>query len=247
MKKKKRTYIKMWVDENVHHSDVKNILRNFGPKLDKKYGCGIKHGVIFSKEYYAEFYLPPEELERISKKTKDYFSKKSRLHAYLHDCDVAIHNLTNYLKILQTLKMSSLSDREYTNVSNQFAKNISDLFVCYYMTQPERLAAMESTLTSYLEKKGVENLEKTRSFLLKGKETILFSKKGNLLMNASFAELLQKETAKIDVNLVDRKLYQLKKTHQTTQQKLIKQLNPPKSILALIETMQILGTKRFEM
>lgn len=235
----------MWAEENQDYNDLEHTLRNYGIKSEKKFNCGIKNAVIFGKLFHSEFYLPEEELRASHEAGYKFFSNPKKLALFLKEVEDSKNQLALQLKSLIKANLKSLSNAELYDQYDLWGFRIGNVFVCYSMTQPHKITKLESTLTDFLKKKKIQDIPGTLSILTSPKTKFIFNQNNDL--SKSFSETVKNEEHKLDLSLINKKLYLESKADLKEKKNLIKKLKVPRKILHLIDVLSILAEERLKM
>ena len=241
-----RKYVLMWAEEDHNYYDLEPILLNYGPRSKKTYGYGINDGITFGKGFHAEFYLPEQELKRMGKLGYSFLMNKAQFKRLLKDINSNKQAVVERIKALLTLDLKKLSNHELFDIKDFYGFNYGKLMRCYILTQPHQVKRLENELFQFLKKRKIEDVAEAVSTLTTPKTKFVFLKAGNELFK-SFAETIEKETAKIDKTLINKKLVREVKARQTEKNNLLKKLNPPAKIKHIIEVLTILAEERLKM
>jgi len=205
-------YTLIWTEENHNYYDIGSALFNAGIKAEKRFGSGIRDGFIFVKGFHAEFYLEKKDLKRVSDEGYKFFISKKRLKYFLFETEKSKKELTERVKALVNIDLSKMSGKELLDFYGFFGWKLGSLFVCYSMTHPYRVKKLEDELTRSLQKIGVKNVSDFIPILTTPKEKYEFLKSADVFFK-SFGETIEKENAKINLNLVDKPLARKKKSN----------------------------------
>jgi len=237
----------MWAEENYNYYEFEHILLNYGVKSKKRWGCGITNGLIYGRDFHAEFYLPDKELKKEAECWHAFLTSPERFNALLDNIAVASKDIMIEIKKLIHADLSKLTNIELWEHYDLYSMKLGILFNCYIASQPHRITKLEEELFRFLEEKKASDPVHYFITLTIPKKTFVFSSLGNMLLGKSFAELLKKEECAIDKGLINKRMYAEKDVDQAEKNKMIKELNPPENIRHITEVLGALAYERFKM
>ncbi|GEM_PF-1387734 len=237
-------YVFMWGEENHNNYDLTPLLLNYGRKAISKFGIGLKNALVFSRNFYTEFYMPKSELRRAKRLGLEFYRKKSNLKKLINDSMRAMENVYHRAETLVNTDLRRLTDEEFFDVYIYYESTLGEIFTCYSITQPHYLKGFEELLFKFLDGR-VEDVNAAAALLTKPDVKFRFDKSTDIFK--SFDEIVNKESVKIDKSLIGKRIYTLVKTRSKERDKLISKLNPPKKILHVIDVLKEVARIRMEM
>ena len=238
-------YTLMWAEEDHNYFDLEPALLNFGIKAEKKFGYGIKDAVMFGKGFHAEFYLSNEEIRRNHIEGYKFLMNKKKFEFLLNEIKKASSELYERVEVLSNMNLKVLNDDELFDLYDFYGFKLGNLFVCYSMTQPHKVTKLEDKLINFL-KKNTKDVQSAVSILTTPNTKFVFTKTGGALFD-SFSESVQKESAKINMSLINKNLCVEKKQSQIKRNNLIKKLNLSLKTIHITEVLRILLEERLRM
>ncbi len=240
-------YIRMWTEENHNYYDFEDILLNYGIRSQKKFGCGVQRGMVFGKDFHAEFYLPEEELKREANCWYFFFMDQQKFKKLLQEIKKSSAELKRKIRWLLSLELRELDSNQLWKAYDNYSFSLGELFRCYNTTQPHRIIKLEEELQKWLELQEGIDLENCRSILTSPKEKFVFLKQNDKAFASSFAESVRKEDAVIDKSLIHQSFYKVVNTSQKKRDDLLQKLKPTKEIIHITEVLRTLAAERFKM
>jgi phosphoenolpyruvate synthase/pyruvate phosphate dikinase len=236
----------MWADENEVYFDLEPMMLNHGKNAIKKFGFGLKNALAYNLGFTTEFYIPKNELKRLSKEGLVFYKHEKKLKKLLVEIKISISKVKPIVVELLKNDFSRLSVDEFRKLWRKYGDVIIEIFTCYTMTQPSRIAGLEAELMEFFEQSGIPGYQHIISVLTKADCKIILSDEQNDLLK-SFSETIKKEDYAINNQLASIKLYSVKKSHNTSKEKLIKKYHIPSNIVKIADIIGILGLARLEM
>lgn len=242
----KKKFKLMWSEEDHNYFDLEPSLVNFGVKAQKKFGCGIKEGIMFGKEFHAEFYLSQDELKRNHEEGYNFLMDKDKFSLLLNEIQKSSALLTERIKVLVKTDLKKLNNEELWDIYGYFGFGLGEIFTCYSMTQPHKIAGLEQALISFLRDKEIEDVGGVLLILTTPRTRFIFTNQGNHLFK-SFSETVKQETAEIDKSVAEYQLYKEEKKDQSERDNLLAELSLPKNILHMANVLRTLAEERLKM
>jgi phosphohistidine swiveling domain-containing protein len=241
-----KNYEFMWADENEVYFDLEPMMLNRGKRAIKKFGFGLKNALAYNKGFTMEFYIPKDEAERLKKEGLVFFINKKNLKKLLKEIDFLISKVKPVVTDLLKHNLSDLSNNEFQKLWRNYGNVVADIFTCYTMMQPNRIAGLEDGLIKYFKKLGLSDYQNLISVLTRADYKILLSEKQNDLLK-SFSETIKNENYVINRKLINFKLYSVKRQLTADKFRLIKKFNIPSKIQKFASIIGELGLARMEM
>ena len=240
-------YILLWVEENYSYFDLEPILLNYGIKSKKRWGYGIDEGLVFGKGFHAEFYLPEEELKEEAQDWYKFLTNRKKVELLLGSIEESGKAVRDQIKKLVAADLSRLSSQELWETYDSYGMQLNSLMNCYIITQPHRIAKLETELIDFLKRRKVKDVNNCFAAIVSPPKKIVFSSLGNRILKESFSELLRKEDSVIDKNLLNKEMYKEKAANSKEKDKILLEIRPDPKTRNIIDTISILGHERMKM
>lgn len=170
----------MWVEEGYDVSSVETTLLNYGVWFKEKFGFGVSHAAMFSKDFYAEFFIDDAEFSHLQERTKEYLSEN--FDKFMGSVENSKKEMTKVIKEVIDRDLSKISAKELFLLMKKYGETFGNLMRHYIMTQPHMV----------------------KSFV-KGKK--ILCKPFKFSSVKSFKETIFKEDFVIDKSFFKKKLY----------------------------------------
>ena len=239
-------YTLLWIEENYNYYELGSILLNYGIRSQKRWGYGINDGMVFGKNFYAEFYLPEEELNSESDNWHKLLITPKKIKKIILTTKEFCEGMGTEMKKLVSTDLARLSAEELWKAYEAYGKQLGKVFNCYIISEPYRISKLEQELIEFLKKRKVDDLNYCFSVLSSPPKKLVFYPAGNKIFSGSFAELLQKENSVIDRGLANKKMYR-EENADDEKGKMSKKLKLPKKVKQITEILGTLGQERLKM
>ena len=240
-------YILQWVEENYNYYDLEPVLLNYSIKSKNIFGYGINKGIIFGKDFHAEFYISEKDLKAEAENWYNFFINKEKFKLFVDSINSSSKDVWQEIKNLSLIDLSNLNNKELWKLYSWFGLKLSKLYSCYDATQPYRLAKLEKELLYFFKKNKVKDPAYYFSVVTSPNKKIIFSKKWKLFFGSSFAELISKEDSNIDREIINQKMYSEKKAYCHEKDNVLSNLNPSSNTRNIINILSIISYERFKM
>ena len=232
----------MWADENYAYSEAEGILYNYGIRSVKKWGNGIRSGLIFVKGFHAEFFLSEEDIQKEADSWTNFFINPNNFRFLLESTKNAKEEMALEFRKLIQMDLSKMDNSGLFYLFDFYNMKFGRLMNCYIATQPHRVAGIENKLKNYLKMKNAEN-----HFLglVKPEKRIIFSEHGNKFFNESLAELSQ--NSKIDFSLAYHEMYSEEDEDSSEKYRIMDELNFDEEARNIVKVLSEIGPERFKM
>lgn len=239
-------YQLMWVEENHNYYDLEPILHNYGDKAKKKFGYGILDAATFGTEFTTSYYLELKDLDRIKAEGYNLLADKNRFLELTENIRDARETLNKSVNGFSDVYLTKLTSKELADLYSKTGSDLSTLFTCYSMTQPERCELVEDVVHNFLSKKISGNDSAMFSKLTTPKHKFSFEEKNSQLFK-TFSQSIKSENASIDRKLIKSVVYKTQNSDISEKEGLLRVLNPPQDVIHAIEVLSILGEERLKM